>query len=132
MSLDNQNNEFDKQISKELIEETQSYLLEKLQAVGSFKINQTTLEDALSYIQKYRGAVNVTLNTYDSIRKITISSHTSMFIDIEEDKYDERWYIIENSGKVQTRLSQKALQYYVLDGMDEKGEGTHLIFTYTI
>jgi len=132
LSLDNQNNEFDKQISKELIEETQSYLLEKLQAVGSFKINQTTLEDALSYIQKYRGAVNVTLNTYDSIRKITISSHTSMFIDIEEDKYDERWYIIENSGKVQTRLSQKALQYYVLDGMDEKGEGTHLIFTYTI
>lgn len=132
MSLDNQNNEFDKQISKELIEETQNYLLEKLKTVGSFKINETTLKDALDYIQKYRGSVNVTLNTYDSIRKMTISSHTSMFINIEKDNCDERWYIIENSGKVQTRLYQKALKHYVLDGMDEKGEGTHLIFTYSI
>lgn len=131
MSLDNQNNESTKiNIDEFTIKKLKKHLLERAEDLNSLKVNETTLQEALDYLQKYRGAVNLSLNTYDSKRKIWISSQPIMFAHINEDTIDNRWYIIEQSGKMQMRISKDSLNYYILDRIEN--DGIHLVFSYTI
>lgn len=131
MSLDNQNNESTKANIDELtIKTLEKHLLERAEDINSLKVNETTLQGSLDYLQKYRGAVNLSLNTYDSNRKIWISSQPIMFAHINEDTIDNRWYIIEQSGKMQMRISKESSNYYILDRIEN--DGIHLVFSYTI
>lgn len=131
MSLDNQNNELENaNIDEFTMKKLEKHLLERVQDLNSLKANVTTLQGALDYLQKYRGSVNLSLNTYDSYKKIWISSQTIMFAHINEDNFDNRWYVIEESGKTQMRISKDSLNYYILDRIEN--DGIHLVFSYTI
>ncbi|MED4285652.1 hypothetical protein P4679_27370 [Priestia megaterium] len=131
MSLDNQNNESaEMNIDEFTAKKLEKHLLERTEDINSLKVNETTLQGALDYLQKYRGAVNLSLNTYDSKRKIWISSQTIMFAHINEDNVDDRWYIIERSGEMQLRISKESSNYYILDRIEN--DGIHLVFSYRI
>lgn len=131
MSLDNQNNELENaNIDEFTMKKLEKHLLERAQDLNSLKANVTTLQGALDYLQKYRGSVNLSLNTYDSYKKLWISSQTIMFAHIKEDEFDNRWYIIEESGKAQMRISRESSNYYILDRIEN--DGIHLVFSYTI
>lgn len=131
MSLDNQNNELENaNIDEFTMKKLEKHLLERAQDLSSLKENVTTLQGALDYLQKYRGSVNSSLNTYDSYKKIWISSQTIMFAHINEDDFNNRWYVIEESGKMQMRISKESSNYYILDRIEN--DGIHLVFSYTI
>lgn len=131
MSLDSQNNKStETNIDEFTAKKLEKHLLERAEDINSLKVNETTLQGALDYLQKYRGAVNLSLNTYDSKRKIWISSQTIMFAHISEDNFDSRWYVIEESGKMQMRISKESSNYYILDRIEN--DGIHLVFSYTI
>ncbi|MDU9693573.1 hypothetical protein WKH56_05440 [Priestia sp. SB1] len=131
MSLDNQNSGTTKaNIDEFTIKKFEKHFLERVEDMNSLKVNVTTLQGALDYLQKYSGAVNLSLNTYDSKRKIWISSQPIMFAHINEDTIDNRWYIIEQSGKMQMRISKESSNYYILDRIEN--DGIHLVFSYTI
>jgi hypothetical protein len=131
VSLDNQNNELENaNIDEFTMKKLEKHLLERAQDLNSLKANVTTLQGALDYLQKYRGSVNLSLNTYDSYKKIWISSQTIMFAHINEDNFDNRWYVIEESGKTKMRISKESSNYYILDRIEN--DGIHLVFSYTI
>lgn len=116
------------EINSGVREEVIQFMTERAKEVGELKPGKTTLKDALNFLEKNRGSVNLTLNIQDPINNIVVMSNTTVFAHFSEDKLEPGWYQVESNGVVSTRVSKASLDHYVLDRVLENG--IHLIFSY--